>query len=75
MFSKGFLSRFLNCRVNDSHCFYTLFQCGFFKRQRYDDPTTYNVKFEKKRDIDNPTYATKVETQKDYDERDYFLKH
>ncbi|XP_052797585.1 integrin alpha-6-like [Mya arenaria] len=53
-----------------------LWKCGFFKRQRYDSMTTYNVKVEKKRDIKNPTHNTKVETHKDYiDENEVFLKH
>ncbi|WAQ93721.1 ITA6-like protein [Mya arenaria] len=49
--------------------------CGFFKRQRYDSMTTYNVKVEKKRDIKNPTHNTKVETHKDYiDENECVVK-
>ncbi|KAL4222473.1 Integrin alpha [Mactra antiquata] len=52
-----------------------LWKIGFFKRKRYDDVSTYNVKVEKKKNINNPTYSTKVETKKEYlDENEYFLK-
>ncbi|XP_052246976.1 integrin alpha-6-like isoform X2 [Dreissena polymorpha] len=54
-----------------------LWKCGFFKRKRYDEVNTYNVKVEKKKDISNPTYSTsKMEVQRDimYDENESFLK-
>ncbi|XP_060585529.1 integrin alpha ina-1-like [Ruditapes philippinarum] len=53
-----------------------LWKCGFFKRKRYDEISSYSVKVEKKKNINNPTYSTKVETKKEYlDENEYFLKH
>lgn len=56
---------------------FCLLQCGFFKRKRYDEMTTYNVKVEKKKDISNPTYSTtRMEVQRDltFDENESFLK-